>query len=81
MKLITITYEEHPFGFGRPLSHCCPGVTFANGKIAFLNENGEIRQAESAARLKETFSGVSIGPYPHRVAIADPRRRRQRRYE
>lgn len=79
MKLITITYEEHPFGFGRPRSHCCPGVTFANGKIAFLSEGGEIRQAESEARLKEAFSGVSIGPYPHRVATQDPRRRGPRR--
>lgn len=63
MDLITISYNEHPFGFARATPRTMSGVKFDNGKIAFLNEDGEIRSCESEAKLKEAFSDVVLTPF------------------
>ena len=60
MELITISYDERPYGFGKGTPREFQGVKFTNGKIAFVNEQGEIRASESESKLKEALPGAVI---------------------
>ncbi len=57
-ELLKITYEKEPYGFGKRKQVKTDGAKFDNGKIAYLDERGEIRVFDSPWELKDALKAT-----------------------
>jgi hypothetical protein len=60
MKFIEIKHVKQEFGFRKPEIITFPGVQFDNGKIAYLDEDGDICTSDSRSTLQKELLAVSI---------------------
>lgn len=61
MELIKIIYEKPVYGFGKPeAAKEYQGAKFDNGKIAYVNQDGDICVSDNAKKLKEVLLGAKI---------------------
>ncbi len=59
-ELIRIIYEKPRVGFGKSQKVECPGVKFADGQIAYLDEDSVIQASENGSKLKKALTNAVI---------------------